>query len=187
MKTAFKEWASVCRALLAGRQVIILRKGGIAEESGAFKPEYERFLLFPTRFHQSADQLSPEGRVFLEPARFDQPDEGNVIIRGTAHVTQVHRVTNREAILALNDQHIWSNDVVEERFNRWESNLVYALTLRVFALPEPVTLPVVDAYGGCKSWIELERDIPDALATPVLDDDEFETRLRAISERLTQD
>src|SRR5262249_3675617 len=29
MKTAFKEWAAICRGLGQGRQIVILRKGGI--------------------------------------------------------------------------------------------------------------------------------------------------------------
>ena len=52
---AFKEWASVCDALLAGRQTIILRKGGISEGQapGTFVPEYSEFWLYPTWVHQA--------------------------------------------------------------------------------------------------------------------------------------
>ncbi len=52
---AFKEWASVCDALLAGRQTIILRKGGISEGKapGTFVPEHSQFWLYPTWVHQA--------------------------------------------------------------------------------------------------------------------------------------
>jgi hypothetical protein len=32
---------------------------------------------------------------------------------------------------------------------------------------------VKDEYGGCRSWLELQRDLPFE-GTPVLSDDEFE-------------
>ena len=65
MKTAFKEWAVVCRALGVGRQVLILRKGGINEQAREFRPEHREFLLFPTGFHQSGDQLQHEALTLL--------------------------------------------------------------------------------------------------------------------------
>src|SRR5512138_2779668 len=52
MRTAFKEWAIVVDALGRGEQILILRKGGIAEGRGGFRPEHTRFLLFPTAFHE---------------------------------------------------------------------------------------------------------------------------------------
>ena len=35
MKIAFKEWGAICRALGLGEQIVILRKGGIAESGDA--------------------------------------------------------------------------------------------------------------------------------------------------------
>jgi hypothetical protein len=46
--------------------------------------------------------------------------------------------------------------------------------------PAPVELPVLPAYGGCKSWLELAEDIPDAKAVPVLTDEAFQARLCAV-------
>jgi hypothetical protein len=45
-------------------------------------------------------------------------------------------------------------------------------------LAEAIELPMRDDYGGCKSWIELERDVETGDATPVLADEEFALRLR---------
>ena len=42
VRTAFKEWAIVVDALGRGRQSVILRKGGIAEGRGGFRPEHAR-------------------------------------------------------------------------------------------------------------------------------------------------
>jgi len=38
---------------------------------------------------------------------------------------------------------------------------------------------VKDEYGGCRSWLELQRDLPFE-GTPVLSDDEFERAAEAI-------
>ena len=47
------------------------------------------------------------------------------------------------------------------------------LLLRTYRIPRPVTVKVRDEYGGCRSWLELQRDLPFE-GTPVLSDDEFE-------------
>src|SRR5271154_4893658 len=56
---ALKEWATVCRALESGRQILLLRKGGIYEAAGEFELEHRRFLLFPTFLHQNLAMLKP--------------------------------------------------------------------------------------------------------------------------------
>jgi hypothetical protein len=48
------------------------------------------------------------------------------------------------------------------------------LALRVYLLQGTVELPYSEAYGGCKSWIELEQPVPVAGARPVLEDDAFD-------------
>ena len=52
--TALKEWASVIDALGRGDQVILIRKGGIADPK--FGVEAERFYLYPTFFHQQQSE-----------------------------------------------------------------------------------------------------------------------------------
>ena len=47
------------------------------------------------------------------------------------------------------------------------------ILLRTYRIPRPVTVKVRDEYGGCRSWLELTRELPFE-GTPVLSDDEFE-------------
>ena len=62
---ALKEWAVVVRALATGRQVILLRKGGIEEEPGEFRVEHAEFFLYPTFEHQHRKYVLSEFlRVF---------------------------------------------------------------------------------------------------------------------------
>ena len=67
MRTAFKEWAIVVDALGRGEQIIIFRKGGIAEGRGGFEVQYPRFWLFPTLFHQQREQVRS-----IRARRFDE-------------------------------------------------------------------------------------------------------------------
>lgn len=183
MRTAFKEWAVVCKALAAGEQSLILRKGGIVEEGGEFRPDHPEFLLFPTFSHQSPDSVVPAARRLLVDLEADEPETGTVVFKNYAVVADGLRVKSLSAVLRLRGQHIWSDDVVEERFHRW-GEFVYALVVRVYALPQAVALPLEEEYTGCKSWVELSQDVPTAGSRAVLSDEEFARRHAAIREAL---
>ncbi|HEX3659443.1 MAG TPA: DUF1802 family protein [Pirellulales bacterium] len=179
MKTAFKEWAVICRALARGEQVLILRKGGIVEEGGQFRPDHPEFLLFPTYSHQGNDSVVPLARPWLLEMEAEQPEAGTVDFRHWAEVTSALQVRSLAAVLHLRGQHVWSDEVVEERFHRWR-DAIYALVVRVYALPQPITLELREEYTGCKSWVELETDVPTAASKPVLGDAEFARRAAEI-------
>jgi len=59
---ALKEWASVIAALESGRQILLLRKGGILEQSNKnrFSIIHNEFLFFPTYLHQSRGELKDD-------------------------------------------------------------------------------------------------------------------------------
>ena len=42
---ALKEWAAVCQALSTGRQIVLLRKGGIHEAAGEFELDHRQFVF----------------------------------------------------------------------------------------------------------------------------------------------
>ena len=50
---AFKEWAVAVDALMSGEQVMLIRKGGISEDSKHFTVIHDKFLLYPTYEHQA--------------------------------------------------------------------------------------------------------------------------------------
>jgi len=154
-RTAFKEWAAICRALAHGRQDVILRKGGIVEPAGGFAVEATEFLLLPTFLHQSPEQLVPEARDLLEGIDGDRPPEGSVVFRHVARVREALRVRSLADLAAFRPRHVWSDGVVAERFHRWRDEL-HVLLVEVRPLPEPLVLPWHDAYGGCKSWVDLD-------------------------------
>src|SRR5438128_2347578 len=132
---AFKEWAVVCRALGEGRQILILRKGGIAEGPRGFEVTDRQFFLFPTYLHQAPTSVVPEWRDAL--AGSVDPSPGRVSISHYAIVSSWLRITSIEKLRALEGLHIWSDELVSERFHRWSEDGVIALLVRVYALPSP--------------------------------------------------
>src|SRR5258706_7023725 len=83
LNVALKEWASVCNTLEEGRQIILLRKGGILEAIGGFELEHPQFFLFPTYLHQNAQMLKERERKRLvsvneERAQFQLSSAANV-------------------------------------------------------------------------------------------------------------
>ncbi len=144
----------ICRALARGRQRVILRKGGIVEPGGGFRPEHREFLLLPTFVHQAAESIVPEARDLLAGIDAERPPEGMVVFRHAARVTAATRVESLAGLARYRGDHVWSDAVVAERFHRWRDEL-HVLEVEVDALPEPLVLPWRDPFGGCKSWVDL--------------------------------
>ena len=58
------------------------------------------------------------------------------------------------------------------------------MAVRVRQLAEPLDLPMLESYGGCKSWIELEPEMDFTRAIPVLEAVGFDRKLAAFREAL---
>lgn len=180
MRVAFKEWAVVCRALAAGRQIVVLRKGGIVEDGGVFRAAQPEFLLFPTYSHQSPESVILEARVSFEDLEKEMPETGRITFHHFAVVTNVLRVESLEALQALRREHVWSDEVVGERFCRWRDHSIWAMIVRVSSLAAPLSVELKEEYTGCKSWIHLDEDVPTLGASPVIEACEFERRVTVV-------
>lgn len=181
LSVALKEWDVVCRALAEGRQVILLRKGGIYESAGEFEVEHRRFVFFPTFLHQKPDHLKPAERERCAAAA-SEPSQVKIELAG--EVTDIIQLQSRSQMDALEGQHIWAPSLVDMRFNYRPENPLYLLIVRASRLAEPVAIENTPAYAGCKSWVPLEQAINVAGATPVLDEAAYESRRQLIRSRL---
>ena len=54
------------------------------------------------------------------------------------------------------------------------------LPVRVYRAPALIEVPETSYYAGCKSWVELEKDLPTDGAKPVLDEGKFKDLLRKL-------
>ena len=174
---AFKEWSLVCDALEAGRQAIILRKGGIAEGRGGFQWQKDAFLLFPTLFHEQDQRVTWRSD---HPAP-EAPD-GFVDIRLFAQLEGSWTITDWKKAAALAPLHIWTEDVIRDRFGYGDSTGLSLALLRVHRLPSPWRLPMQPSFGGCRSWLDLPEHETENL-TAVLSDDAF-TAIKAQVEEI---
>ncbi|HEY1187684.1 MAG TPA: DUF1802 family protein [Gemmata sp.] len=167
LSIAFKEWAVICAALAEGRQSLILRKGGISEEGGVFRPEHPEFLLYPTYFHEHRSGVKPEFLPLLERAEAAKPAPGAIRFTHFVRVESVSHLTDLESALALDTQHAWTPDVVKQRFH-YRAPGLYALNVRVFKLAHAVEAVERPEFAGCKTWVTLDAGVDTTGAEPVL-------------------
>jgi hypothetical protein len=184
MIDAFKEWAVVVDALGQGKQIIIIRKGGISEGTGGFKMEHNRFLLFPTLFHQQRESVIPSAQNQFDTLAMENISPETITLDFSAEVVQTVQLRTMQAAKALEGQHIWREDVIEKRFEWGGERAIHALAVRVFKLDKAITLPALPEYGGCKSWVKLAANVPTQFATPVLNDADFGIKIKAFENAL---
>lgn len=153
---AFKDWSLIVHALGTGRQSIILRKGGIHEDSGSFEIESNEFLLLPTLFHQASDKVKETDGV--DGTEYHK-DHLSTVVKYFARLEKVFEINSAEQLDAIDSYHIWSKEVVRERFDRWNPNKVFCLLLRVYELEKPISIEMSPELGGCKSWVDIDVEL----------------------------
>lgn len=183
---ALKEWAVVCHALLAGEQIIDLRKGGLREPGRHFGVDAHTAWLYPTVEHQRAELLKPPYRHWIDlapGARVGDP----ITIHGWVDIVETHTITEPSVLEALGGKVVWTDDYAASRLSWKARDPLWVLVLRAHRLQQPVTVDWRDGYGGCTSWVELAglSDDPHSTASePALSDEAFEARLKGVREAL---
>ncbi len=184
---AYKEWAVVVRALLAGEQILDVRKGGIRESGRHFRIEATRFWLYPTAEHQRPELLKPAYRRWIDESPALPPAEGAIRIEGWADVVGIATLTEPEALAELDSKLIWTLDYAESRLRWKRRDPLWVLALRAHRLLEPITVPWQDGYRGCTSWVPL-AGLPADPATvpslPAISDESFTARMRSVERAL---
>jgi hypothetical protein len=179
-RTALKEWAVLVEAMARGDIVAMVRKGGIREQRAGFSVRHDRFLLYPTYFHEKAAEMAPRLVDTLDAAHARRPPEGTIRIEYVADVAAVWAVKELEPLTRIGEEHGLDWRAVESRFHYKNRPGVQVVAARVSRLPAPVELPEVRRYSGCVSWVELDTGVGVAGARPVIADDAFARRLAAL-------
>ncbi|MDO8461440.1 MAG: DUF1802 family protein [Deltaproteobacteria bacterium] len=175
-KKALKEWAIVCKALDEGRQIFLTRKGGILEKRGGFEVENREFFLFPTYLHQNKEELSPAVHEELDQVNASEP-KGLLHFQNYAVVQETVIVRELEKLKKLEPLQIGSWKLLKDRFEWGDEKSLQVVLLRVYRLPKPLTLSLKDSYGGCKSWVDLEKSLSTNGVQPVVSDQLFQKRV----------
>ncbi len=177
---ALKEWAVAVKALEQGNTILLLRKGGIKEISGQFQVNHNPVLLYPTYEHQKPHLLKSDYAAFVHAVPSGYHPE-KITISSWAKITNIFQVKKLSIIQQLYPDHIWAENFVQKRFN-WKPNQpLFVLLLRVFLLPQPLTIPYESTYGGCRSWIQLSQDISLANSHPVISENTYHQKVEKIS------
>lgn len=199
---ALKEWAVAIDALLAGDQVVLLRKGGLYD--GKFKLPAREFLLFPTTFHVDPDDsallAAGAGQRFSAALAMPEPKTlaGPIPIKCRAVVEQAWSVTDGavvEALAAEPGLHVWGPAFAEARMKWRPGSEMSLLLVRAYGGgggggggsggSSPLRVRQRSDYYGCFSWVRVEPEQEEgeqqqAVWRPVLDDGEFARRGEAV-------
>ena len=179
-RTALKEWAVMVDALGCGDIIAIVRKGGIRDRDG-FSLRHDRFVFYPTRFHQSTNQLSEHLVSRLARSHAAMAPSGYVRIEYVAHAAMCFTVTDLGRLALVRQELGLSLPALESRFFYRRPGVTLS-ALRVERLLKPVIVPEIRRYAGCVSWLELDDEIPCDIddVAPVMSEPEFQERLQAL-------
>jgi len=172
---AFKEWAIACDALRDGRQIALIRKGGIREEGGIFTMSDHEFFLLPTFEHQKSELVRQEHLGELASRR-EPLNPASIEIDTYAVVDTIITAGDEDIVRAVAEETIWNSEYVKLRFDFNPYDPLYIVILRAYRLLNPVTVPLLPEYVGCRSWVTLDRQLCTTGAIAALPDTEFADR-----------
>jgi hypothetical protein len=159
--TALKEWSNVVAALGRGEQIVLVRKGGIADPS--FGVEANRFYLYPTYFHQGESESRPR-----------------VEITHWCEVVKTWTVDDYAALERLQSVVVLPQETLAARYRFRPDQALYVIAVRTWELASPAQVEFHEIYGGCKSWISVDEEIDVDGSRPVLTDVELQAKVDAI-------
>jgi hypothetical protein len=171
---SLKEWAVAVKALGEGEQIFTIRKGGLYEETRAFRLENNRFYLYPTYEHQKREMVKPEYHHLLDATLEGWSIEKQTVeIEYFAEVTDDVELMDEEKLRALAPYHIWTDNFADVRLHWKKKQPLHILFARIYRLHRPCEIVIDEAYKGCKSWHDLIGEVPRQGFEPVLSDADF--------------
>lgn len=180
-RIAFKEWGAVCAALGQGRQTVLVRKGGIHEGQQGFRVDHREFWLFPTRFHQDAEQLQPKYSDLLQAPIAIEPASGKIMLALYAVVEKVAEIKDPTELPLLNVIQVLNQETIQQRFE-YKNPGLFLLLVRAYRLAQPFEVENETRYAGCRSWVELSQEYPTGNLTPVISDEQFDRQKQAFEQ-----
>jgi hypothetical protein len=116
----------------------------------------------------------------------DDPDPVMVTLSVYAEVADALEVSEDAAVRALSPFHVFSDEYALKRAH-WKPRVpLTVLVVRCHRLQMPQALPVMPAYRGCKSWLELVEPYPVGVVTPALSERRFEAQWAALKAAVSE-
>lgn len=151
MTLGFKELSSVCEAIAAGRQSILLRKAGLRESTAESGFQARSFYLLPTHYHEK--KKTAHGTGFAVAVRVEVLRSGD--LRDGSTLTRLADLT------------AYDPSTLREHFESRDEKLLHFALIRAFRLEPAWQLPASPALSGCRSWFELPPVPPAIRESPV--------------------
>jgi hypothetical protein len=164
--TALKEWASIIEALGSARQIVLIRKGGLADQS--FGVEAQRFYLFPTNYHDAGG---------AEPS--------HVRITHWAEAVKTWQIRDAAMLPRLGPLTILDREAIETRYRFRPDQAINVIAVRAHRLATPVDVVMKPDYSGCRSWVSVDEEIDIDGSVAALSKDVLEAQINAIEILLT--
>jgi hypothetical protein len=161
-----------------GELIAIVRKGGIREQRAGFAVRHERFLLYPTYFHEKPAELAER---FIPTVSAPAPPQAGIVrFRYVADVAAMWWVTDLARLRAIESEVGLTWAAVESRFHYRNNPGVHVIALRVAELPSVVDVADVPRYRGCVSWVALDEPLDVSNATPVIPEGALHARVNVL-------
>lgn len=166
-----------------GKQILLLRKGGIREQKKGFSVDHSEFFLFPTLPHQLEESLIPAVHQDFRSLAASQAGNQKIEIKCYGVVEEVITVSQLDCLRHLERKHILNWNCFERRFHYRKPGL-HLILLRVYKLSKSHQIRAQKKYEGCVSWVEIEEALSTQGAEMVLPEVEFEFKVNEIRELL---
>jgi len=163
--TALKEWASIIEALDRGAQIVLIRKGGLADPS--FGLEADRFYLFPTNYHDAGALSEAEGLT-------------HVPITHWAEVVRTWQVRDLETLHRLEPLVALDRATLDTRYKFRPDQAINVIAVRAWRLAKPARVAMTEAYAGCRSWVSLDEEIDVDGSVAALGDAELQAKIESV-------
>jgi hypothetical protein len=167
--TLLREWQSVCDAIAAGRDQLLIRKGGIAEGRAGFELKKNFFGLLPTLFHQvkNADPSAPTP----EPPR---------VVTLICQLVEAYSMPSDTDLSSLGAFHAYTPEQLAARQTYKTERPLNLLVVRPFRLRQPIDLATGAIKASCKSWVEAPLSQPMGGIEPVTEMNASEATIQTL-------
>lgn len=166
---ALKEWAVIVDALSQGRTILLLRKGGVREPKQKFTVPHRRIWLFPTYEHQKTELIQAPYHSLLSSPRHTQ----TVTLQSWADITTIYPIPSGAIAEQLLPYVVIDKNCLRDRWAWRPDKPLLALFLRVHRLEVVQTIPLTNAYRGCRSWLSLPEALSLMPSQPVLTSSDY--------------
>jgi hypothetical protein len=94
-------------------------------------------------------------------------------------------VRDLDALLRLEPLVAFDRKTIETRYRFRPDQAAHVIAVRTWVLPQSVTVPLTDAYAGCRSWLSLDEEIDIDGSRAVLTNEQLQSKIDQVASLLS--